>query len=308
MRIGHPADATAAAPRPGFALMGGGKDLDEAFRWLCQRAAGGDFLILRATGGDDYNKYVQSLCTLNSVATLILPSRAAAQDPSVARIIAHANALFISGGDQANYINFWMDTPVQSALNDAIHRGIPIGGTSAGLAVLGEWAYSAQGDKPNDPNLDAAMALADPFSPRVTLVHGFLDIPVLKGIITDTHFAKRDRMGRLLAFLARINAAGADQGTPPVRGIGVDEGAAVLLTPDGHAEVVGRGAAWFINLSPDFVAFPAAKPLTAGPFDIQKADPGQRFDVNHWQGDSRHYWLKVEDGRIHSTHANGAVY
>ena len=55
--------------------MGGGTDLDEAFLWLCDRADGGDFLILRAHGDDDYNPYVQGLCHLNSVATLILPDR-----------------------------------------------------------------------------------------------------------------------------------------------------------------------------------------------------------------------------------------
>jgi len=28
----------------GVAMMGGGSDLDEAFRWLCNRGNGGDFL------------------------------------------------------------------------------------------------------------------------------------------------------------------------------------------------------------------------------------------------------------------------
>ena len=205
MRAGNAQDATRAAPKAGFALMGGGKDLDEAFRWLCDRAGGGDFLVLRATGDDEYNAYVQKLCRLNSVATLIIPNRAAATDPEVARIIGRASAMFIAGGDQANYINFWMGTPVQAALNDAIRRGVPIGGTSAGLAVMGEWAYSAQGDKPDDPNLDSQSALAHPDMKRITLVKGFLDIPILKGVITDTHFAKRDRMGRLLVFLAHVN-------------------------------------------------------------------------------------------------------
>ena len=57
---------------------------------------------------------------------------------------------FIAGGDQANYINFWMGTPVQTAMNDAIRRSVPIGGTSAGLAVMGEYLYTAQGDKPDE--------------------------------------------------------------------------------------------------------------------------------------------------------------
>src|SRR3954453_23709571 len=144
LRVGNPTNASAVTPKAGFALMGGGDDLDEAFRWLCDRAGGGDFLVLRATGDHEYNAYIEKLCRLNSVATVIIPSRSAAGDPEVARIIGRASALFISGGDQANYINLWMGTPVQASLNDAIRRGVPIGGTSAGLAVLGEWAYSAQ--------------------------------------------------------------------------------------------------------------------------------------------------------------------
>ena len=153
MRVGNTADAPAVGPRAGFALMGGGDDLDQAFRWLCDRASGGDFLVLRATGDDEYNSYVQKLCHLNSVATLVIPTRAAAGDPEVAEIISHAGALFLSGGDQANYINFWMGTPVQTALNDAIRRGKPIGRTSAGLAVMGEWAYSARATSRMIPTL-----------------------------------------------------------------------------------------------------------------------------------------------------------
>ena len=119
----------------------------------------------------------------------IIPNRDAAVDPFVSDAIKHASAIFIAGGDQANYINFWMNTPVQTALNDAIRRGVPIGGTSAGLAVMGEYIYTAQGDKPDDPNLDGKTALADPYSARIRLAQNFLSIPILKNIVTDTHFA-----------------------------------------------------------------------------------------------------------------------
>ena len=66
----------------GIAMMGGGSDLDEAFRWLCAKAPGGDLLVLRARGDDEYNPYIDGLCKMNSVATLIIPDREAAQDPS----------------------------------------------------------------------------------------------------------------------------------------------------------------------------------------------------------------------------------
>jgi cyanophycinase-like exopeptidase len=141
--------------RPGFALMGGGADLDDAFKYMCERSGGGDFLVLRASGDDDYNPYIQGLCKLNSVGTLILTSREAANDPFVADTIRHAEAVFIAGGDQAHYINWWMDTPAQQALNEAIERGVPMGGTSAGLAVQGEFIYSAQGDAPDDEDLSS---------------------------------------------------------------------------------------------------------------------------------------------------------
>src|ERR1700760_4817412 len=96
VRIGSERDVTTKAI-PGYALMGGGTDLDQAFRFLCDKAVGGDFLILRAAGDDDYNPYVNSLCKMNSVATLIIPSRDAANDPRVAEIIQHAEAVFIAG-------------------------------------------------------------------------------------------------------------------------------------------------------------------------------------------------------------------
>ena len=81
--------------------MGGGKDLDDAFSWMCQKSGGGDFLVIRATGDDDYNPYIAKLCKQNSVATLVIPTREAAMDPKVAETLQKAEALFISGGDQS---------------------------------------------------------------------------------------------------------------------------------------------------------------------------------------------------------------
>src|ERR1039458_6790847 len=147
-RLGSKSDVQ-TQPIAGTAMMGGGSDLDEAFRWLCLKGNGGDFLVLSASGTDDYNPYVNGLCKLNSVATLILPDQAAAQDPAVAEIIKKAEVIFISGGDQAHYIRAWQGTPVEEAINAHVAAGKPIGGTSAGLAVEGEFVYGAVRDKPD---------------------------------------------------------------------------------------------------------------------------------------------------------------
>ena len=158
-RIGDKNDVR-TKPDPGIAMMGGGSDLDEAFRWLCQKGDGGDFLIVRARGTDDYNSYVNGLCKLNSVATLILPDRSVStgrgggEDDSPKQLW-----YFISGGDQAHYIRDWKDTPVQDAINANIAEGKPIGGTSAGLAVLGEFVYGALGDTPDGNDLASSDVL-----------------------------------------------------------------------------------------------------------------------------------------------------
>src|SRR5438093_9473676 len=119
IRIGNKEDVQ-TKPVAGTAMMGGGSDLDEAFRWLCNKGKGGDFLILRATRNDDYNSYLNGLCKTNSVATLVILSREAAQAPAVVDIIRKAEVIFISGGDQATYIRSWKETPVEDAINEDI--------------------------------------------------------------------------------------------------------------------------------------------------------------------------------------------
>lgn len=311
IRIGNPSDAS-VTPRPGYALMGGGADLDEAFQWLCSRAAGGDFLVLRAHGDDDYNPYIQKLCKLNSVATLILPSREAAMDSFAARTISRASVIFIAGGDQANYINFWMGTPVQAAMNNAIQRGVPIGGTSAGLAVMGEYAYSAQGDKPNDKDLDSSLALESPSGSRVTIVRGFLDIPILRGVVTDTHFAKRDRMGRLLVFLAHAKEMDAKPGPESarhrIRGIGVEEKTAVLLEPDGHATIVGHGCAYFVGPVENVLVTKMEDGIVWLSTNVNKVSPGDTFDLRDGSGQTTHYKILVDNGTLHSFQPHDAIY
>ena len=89
-RVGNSNDVTTATTA-GTVLMGGGTDVDAAFQWMCGRAGNGDFLVIRATGTDAYNPYIQQLCpAANSVATLIIPNRAMASDPFVVSTILSA--------------------------------------------------------------------------------------------------------------------------------------------------------------------------------------------------------------------------
>ncbi|MFZ0212540.1 MAG: Type 1 glutamine amidotransferase-like domain-containing protein [Candidatus Acidiferrales bacterium] len=304
IRIGNPKNIR-VAPHPGYALIGGGEDLDAAFQWLCQRSSGGDFLVLRASGTDAYNPYIQKLCRENSVATLIIPSRDAAENPFVAKTIRAAAAIFIAGGDQANYINFWRGTPVQRELNSAIRRGVPVGGTSAGLAVLGEFAYTSQNDKPNGSDLSSAMALANPFHPQVVIARNFLMISALRGVITDSHFHARDRLGRTLVFMARILASG---DAPRIHDIGIDQHTAVLLDPDGHAIVAGSGAVYFFAAAQRPAICRRGVPLTFSGISVRKLVAGEKFDLTSWSGSGVAYSLSVASGALRSSQPSGSIY
>jgi len=305
-RIGNKEDVQ-TQPIAGVAMMGGGTDLDEAFRWLCERGNGGDFLILRARGDDDYNPYVNGLCKANSVATLIVPDRAAAEELAVAEIIRKAEVVFIAGGDQANYIRGWKGTPVESAINDDIATGKPIGGTSAGLAVLGEFVYGAMGDKEDDKDLASGQVLADPYFERATLVRDFLKVPHLEGLITDSHFAKRDRMGRTLGFLARIMKDGWSRSP---REVAIDEKSAVLVEADGKATVVGTGkGAYFLRptMAPEVCEKGVA--LTFRGISVYRVPAGGHFNFVSWTGDGgMAYSLSVERGKIESTQVGHRIY
>jgi cyanophycinase len=306
IRIGNKEDVR-TKPAAGIAMMGGGSDLDEAFAWLCNKGKGGDFLILRATGDDDYNSYVNKLCKTNSVATLIIPDREAAEDPAVAKIIEKSEVIFIAGGDQANYVRGWKGTPVQSAINENIRAGKPLGGTSAGLAVAGEFVYSAMGDKPDDKNLSSTDVLQNPYCKRVALENDFLRIPHLENVLTDSHFVKRDRMGRSLGFLARIMKDGWSQFP---REVAIDEKSAVLVEEDGKATVVGSGKGAYLlrSTNPPEVSERGA-PLTFREVNVYRVPSGGHFDLGSWTGDGgTAYSLSVVRGKIESTEAGTQIY
>ena len=304
-RSGNTADVQTKTTA-GIAMMGGGTDLDEAFRWLCMRGGGGDFLILRAHGDDDYNPYVQGLCKTNSVSTLIIPDRASAQDAHLAEIIRHAEIVFIAGGDQALYVRFWKGTPVQDAINANIADGKPIGGTSAGLAILGQFSYGALND-PDDSELHSKDALPNPFHNQVTIVNNFLKIPLLANTITDSHFAKRDRMGRTLVFLARIMQ---DDLSAHPREIAIDERSAVLVDENGKGVVVGSGkGAYFLHPTQAPEICKERMPLAFSNIEVYRAPKGAKFDLPSWVGQGGlSYSLSVKGGVIQSTQTNRSIY
>jgi len=291
-KVGTPNDAKPAhVPRFGAVLLGGHGDVDQATSFLCEHSGGGELVVLSAYGADEYNSDFHKACPQNSVTTLVITSAEGASDPYVADKIRNAHAIFLSGGDQSHYVNYWTGQAVQKKINEDVALGVPLGGISAGLAVQGQFVFTAMQDTVKSPE-----ALANPYDSHVTLVRDFLSIPVLKGVIADSHFSQRERMGRSLAFLARIVQDGWSQ---EAHGIGVDETTAVLVEADGHARVVGKNSVYFMTLDHRPEVCADGKPLTLRHVKVLKLSAGDKFDLKTWTATGgAAFEVNVVDGKM----------
>jgi len=195
---------------------------------------------LRASGTDAYNSYIYGLGNVNSVETIIIDDRTKANLVEIETRIRNAEAVFIAGGDQWNYVNFWKDTKVEDALNYLRNtKGCVIGGTSAGCAIQGKYYFSAQ-----NGTVTSSEAIANPYRSTMTIgKNDFVSQPYMQNLITDTHFNNPDRRGRLLAFMARMSK---DDAIKPY-GIGIDEATAVCIEANGSSKIFGNGYAFFMR-------------------------------------------------------------
>lgn len=223
-----------AVPEFGICLMGGATEHDEAMKWLLRKANGGDVVVLRSSGSNGYNNYLYSELgvNVNSVETLVITSVAGAENPYVLDKVAHAEMIWFAGGDQFNYVSYFRDSALGDLLNAYINvKKGPIGGTSAGMAILGGKYFSAQ-----NGSVTSAEALSNPYNPKVRLgVDDFLQVPFLQDVITDTHYDNPDRRGRQSVFLARLK----QDLNLDVKGIACNEYVAVCIGTDGIAHVYG---------------------------------------------------------------------
>ncbi|MFO0617455.1 MAG: cyanophycinase [Polyangiaceae bacterium] len=269
---GEDADARVTPLGPGLVLMGGGADVDAAFAWWKPRIAGGDVVVLRASGADGYNDYLFSdIGGADSVETMLVTTRALADAPYVADRIANAEGIFIAGGDQAAYVETWKGTALEDAIRAAYGRGAIVGGTSAGCDVLSSIVYSAL-----NGTVYSTEALADPYNPYMTFEPDFLGLAPTTPLVIDTHFHERDRMGRLVGFMARTWTDGL---VADIRGIGIDEATALVVDAQGHGEVVGAGHVYVVDAAAPPDTCVSGQALEWSGLERRRLSPGDTVDL-----------------------------
>lgn len=288
-------------------LMGGGTDVDDAFKAMIAKARAGtthavDIVILRTSGADGYNPYLMAMDGVGAVGSIVIKSRAGASAQQVLDLVNRADVLFIAGGDQSTYVAEWAGTPLEAAMKTAVANRVPFGGTSAGLAVLGQFDYSALYQ-----SVTSADAMANPYNRNVTLDRSLLNaLPYMAGVITDSHLITRDRMGRLVTFMGRLVADGWSSNAY-VRGIGLNEETA-LVVDNGVGTVVGNpdgaggrtGQAYFLKSPVAPVTVKAKTPLTYRGLQVEKRVAGGSYDLVNWPTIAP-YAISVESGVLTSS-------
>lgn len=290
-QVGNDADRV-AMPTGGLILMGGGADVDAAFAWWKPRLDGGDVVVLRADDRAGYGPYLyDEIGGCESVETLVVTTRALANDPYVAWTVAHAEGIFIAGGDQAEYLRTFRGTALEGAIAAAAKRGAIVGGTSAGCAVLGDVAYAAY-----EKGATSSEALGDPYHVNVTLEPEFLTFGALDDVVTDTHFATRDRMGRLAAFVARAQHDGL---VAVGRGLGIDEATALVIDGAGLGTVVGTGRVYALRTR-SITSCTKSTPLDAT-FELHQLEAGDTLQLPAFTTSSAPIELSARKGSLTPT-------
>src|SRR5581483_3500676 len=289
---------------PGLVFGGGGLDVDGEFVWIhdtvvgSHEGRGGDLVVLRATGNNDYDRYIYRLAPYNSVRTLLLPP---CSSPKVlaaaATIIRASSAVFFAGGDQADYVA-WKGTPLQRAVQAVYDGSGVVGGTSAGEAVLSDYVFDALHDSKFDAT--SKNAVRNPYERLISFTYGFLRFPAAAGAVADMHFVTRNRFGRTAVFMARQIADGKVDGPhPEVRAIAVDEASGLVVDRRGIATLLlqGKGGSAFLIRSGAARTIEPGERFVSGRLTVTKLSrQGERFDLTAWCGSEPTYDVTV-DGR-----------
>lgn len=275
-------------------LSGGGGSVDEAFRWFLQKAGHRgserpDIVLLKAADRsestvDTFGDYLyQKIGGCDSVEVIVFNHRNASSNPKVLEIIQKADGIYLGGGKQFLYADYWKGTPVQDAIHAHVRSGKPLGGSSAGLAVMGQYCYTAHVTS----RLTSSVAMQNPFDKSITLENDFLRLDLMKGVLTDSHFTQRGRLGRLITFLSRTSAdnklpVGNLDENHRIVGIGIDEKTTLCVEANGMARVLSGlpdGGAWFVMPEKNAEVLRTGEPLTYQNVKVVCAGTGSEIDL-----------------------------
>ncbi|MEP6789045.1 MAG: cyanophycinase [Acidobacteriota bacterium] len=137
--------------------------------------------------------------------------------------IKEATGIYFGGGDQNRIMDVLKDEELLKMIRAKYAAGTPVGGTSAGAAVI------------SDPMMTGEADLKILDGSKVGIRGG---IGLIPEIMFDQHFLIRQRHNRLFGFVMQ---------NPKYLGVGIDEANAVLVTNNRDLRVIGKTEVMFID-------------------------------------------------------------
>lgn len=223
-------------PQGYICAIGGGSEnynswSDEPYRWIVQKSDSGKIIVLSVNSETNWiPDYFISFGASQAV-NLRINSRSIADQQSIYDQLITARAIFIKGGDQWNYINYWKGTKTEEGIKYVFNNGGVVAGTSAGLAVLGDIDYTARYG-----SAVSKESFLNPFGSIIDYEDNFLNF--VPDVLFDSHFIERGRFGRLIAMVFKFHFTSGRN----IMGVGVDDRTAVCIEPDGIGTVMGSAA------------------------------------------------------------------
>jgi cyanophycinase len=290
-RMGLADDAKPALHGPAFYLKGDGPPERESFAEFAHQVADGplDVVVLGASYRDHEGecKLLVGLAQVHSCTTIVIRDPEDTSDPAVLEALRQAEVIYFRGGDQCNLVG-WRDSPIHDAVVQLVARGGGTGGGSAGLAIQGALAVY-DGCK---GSAKSSLALASPYGASISFAPSLFDWAPLEATLTDSHFVKRDRMGRLMAFLCRQLAGGRRE---QVWGLGIDEGSTIVIDRDGLGTVFGD-VAYMVHADQASSGCERDNdPVTYLGFKVWRLPVGSKYDFND-RPESGYYRIDVVEG------------
>ena len=259
-----------------YLLLGGGKNELKGFSKFLTAANGGDVLVI--SGKEELNqRYTHDLWNMaqennikiDSVETISFLNKDAGFKEFVVNKVANAEAIFFTGGDQSKYIDRIKGTLAHDEIMKKVEVGVPLAGTSAGLAIMGEYIFSAKAG-----GLSSKYVLKNPHANEITIENNFFKSKVLTNLITDTHFMNRNRQGRLLGFMFRAQY---DFRLKSLYAIGIDEQSSLVLTSDSMSS---QGGVYLYKHSNNISPRAQVNRLNFGP--VKKLKLKTKFSYPHY--------------------------
>jgi len=285
-------------------LAGGALDesvWDKGWKYFLSRAPHGDVLVIHANR--DMENYAQSIYDdsegesfgpLNSVTEVNLQNAKDAEDPRLIQFITQAEVVFFAGGDQSYYVDWFANSTfikiLQSRLNQ---KEIIAAGTSAGMAFLAGIDFAAHLDSPSTPGgmVVSQDVLQDPMGAFADLNASVLIPPFMSKTITETHFSKRNREGRVFGFMAKAATLGLNGASPTtIRAIAADEDVIICYDETGLAQVFGTGNAYFLEGNGPIQQCTEGKPL------IWKGKQKDAVIATIISSESTNSWFNLQNG------------